>query len=386
MESRESLLATVDRLLSAPVFSHESKAKCDALLALADARDPHRQELRRARLTQLEMDGGERTERTLATDTAHQGFVMALRHGVQVLPQQTRALSVGSDPGGGYVAPHVWAKSLYKHMAAYDAIFDENVITLETTATGASFSQPILHDENSTSYEIAENDAYTEANDLVFDTLALGKAKTFRTDMVRCSNALIQDSAYPIDQMLAQALGLRLARGVGRYCVGVLKAAAVVGKQGASGQTDSVVYEDLIDLLAAINPAYLSSPKAAWMMNFKTLQAIQKLKDSSGRPMKEVQRTAAGAWEVLGFPVRICPSFDDLGAGSPATGHLPIAVGDFGAFHIRVVADGVRVLVKRERFAEYDESAFLGFWRGNAGLAVASGASCPVQFYKNAVS
>ena len=375
-----------DRILSQPNFTREDKSKVDGLLALADARDPSRMLLRRAKLANDEASLGIRTEASLATDEAHRGFVLALRHGAKVLPDQTRALSVGVDGSGGYTAPFVFAKKLYSHMAQYDALFDPDVTTQETTATGGSFSQPILHDETSTAVQVAENQPYTEADDLVFGNLLLGKALTFRTDMVRVSNELAQDSAYPIDDVLAKALGLRPSRGVGKYCATVLKAAAVVGKTGAAGQTSSVIYEDLIDLQTAVNPAYLTSPKAAWAMNFKTLQYIAKLKDSMNRPLKLVRRNTAGSWEMLDFPVRICPSFDDLGPGSPATGNLPIAFGDLGSFHVRVVTDGIRVMVKRERFIEYDETAFLGFWRGNAGLAVASGASCPVQFYQNAAS
>jgi len=385
MPSRESYLAQADQILNQKTFGKEDSSKVQNLLLMADQRDPVRMKLRRAALLEDELELGIRSPEARASGEVYERFMQTLRYGVDALSGSKRALSLSVDSAGGFTVPFVFAQNLYSHMAAYDALFSPDVVTFEETATGGSFSQPILHDELSTAHQIVENQIYPENDDLVFGDLVLGKALTFRSDMVRVSNELVQDSKYPVDAVLAQALGLRLSRGVGTYLAGVLKAAAVIGKVGASGQTASIVYEDLIDLSAAVNPAYLSSPKAAWAMNYRTLQYIQKLKDSVGRPMKLVQRIA-GAWEMLGFPVRICPSFDDLGVGSPAVGNLPIAFGDLGSFHVRVVTDGIRVLAKRERYAENFQTAFLGFWRGNAGLAIASGASSPIQFYQNSSS
>src|ERR1039458_6367310 len=169
VETRQSLLAQADSILSRPNFSREDKSKVDGLLALSEQLDPHRMELRRARLTQLEMDGGERTERTRARDEVHQAFMTALRHGAGILPDEVRAQSVGTDSAGGYLSSAKFSDSLYANMAVFDRLFDPAVTDVQDTDTGAAFTWPVIDNSTASATVIAENGTFNEAADAVFD-------------------------------------------------------------------------------------------------------------------------------------------------------------------------------------------------------------------------
>jgi HK97 family phage major capsid protein len=388
MESRESLLATVDRLLSAPVFSHESKAKCDALLALAEARDPHKMELRRARLTQLEMDGGERTERTRARDEVHQNFMLALRSGAGILPDEVRAMGVGTD-GGGYLASSKFSNSLYANMAAYDRLLDPSVADVQSTDTGGAFSWPIIDDSTASATVVAENGTFNEAADAIFDApLLLAKAQTWRADLIRVSLELLQDSKFRLDDVLSASFAIRLARGAGSSFMQTLLAEAIIGKQAASGQTSSIIYEDIADMVSSVDEVYRQSPKCGWMCRQSTLDAIAKLKDSSGRPLGliEIQYGLNRTPFMWNYPIYVSPSVPVLGPGSPAVGNKCLLFGDFNAWKVRFVADSLRVRRLNERYAEFFQVGFTATLRANAGLGKASSAASPIVYFQTAAS
>jgi HK97 family phage major capsid protein len=387
MESRESLLATADRLLSAPVFSHESKARVDSLLALADAQDPHRMELRRAKLVQHELDAGFRTEGTRATDQTYQHFMTALRHGAVMLPDEVRAQSVGIDSAGGYAAPAKFSDSLYANMAAFDRLFDPAVVDIQDTDTGGAFTWPVIDNSTASATVIAENMAFNEAEDAVFDApLLLAKAQTWRADLIRVSIELMQDSKFRLDDVLSAAFAIRLARGVGASFMGTLLSEATIGKAAAGGQTSSIIFEDIVDMVGSVNEVYRQSPKCGWMCRQTTVDVIAKLKDSNGRPLGLIEYSLRRVPYLWGYPIYVSPSVPALGPGSPAAGNKALLFGDFGAWKVRRVADSLRVRRLAERYAEYGQIAFCATLRANGALGKASSASSPITFFQNAAS
>jgi HK97 family phage major capsid protein len=88
---------------------------------------------------------------------------------------------------------------------------------------------------------------------------------------------------------------------------------ATVTQAGAS-----IAYDDIVNMTAALPPAYWSLPGNAWMMAPSTIQAIRKLKGSSGgAPMfVEVGDDDGGAVAYMfGFPVIPNANMDAVGAG-----------------------------------------------------------------------
>src|SRR5664280_1770157 len=216
MESRQSLLAQADNILSRPNFTREDKSKVDGILSLCEALDPHRMELRRARMTQIELDAGLRTEGTRARDEVYQHFMVALRYGAAMLPDEVRALSIGLDSAGGYAAPAKFSDSLYAAMAIFDRLFDPSVTDIQDTSTGAPFTWPTVDNSTASAVAIAENMLFNEGEDAVFDApMLLAKALTWRADLIRVSIEDLQDSKFRLDDVLSAAFAVRLARGIG---------------------------------------------------------------------------------------------------------------------------------------------------------------------------
>jgi HK97 family phage major capsid protein len=390
MESRQSLLAQADAILSRPNFTREDKSKVDGILSLCEALDPHRQELRRARMTQIELDAGLRTEGTRARDEIHQAFMTALRYGAGMLPDEVRAMGVGTDGAGGYLSSSKFSNSLYANMAVFDRLLDPAVVDIQTTDTGGAFSWPIIDNSSASATIIPENGIFNEAADAIFDApIFMAKAQTWRADLIRVSLELLQDSRFRLDDVLSTSFGIRLGRGVGSSFMQTLLSEATLGKAAAAGQTSSIVYEDIVDVVSSVDEVYRQSPKCGWMCRQSTLDAIQKLKDSSGRPLGLIEYGLNGLNRVpylSGYPVYISPSVPVLGPGSPAVGNKCLLCGDFNAWKIRFVADSLRVRRLNERFAEYGQCGFTATLRANAGLGRASTAASPIVYFETAAS
>ena len=389
METRQSLLAQADAILSRPNFSREDKSKVDGILSLCEALDPHRQELRRARMTQIELDAGLRTEGTRARDEVHQAFMMALRAGAGMLPDEVRAQSIGTDSAGGFSASAKFSDSLYSNMAVFDRLFDPAVVDIQNSSTGAPFTWPVIDNSTASATVIGENMTFNEAEDAVFDApLLLAKAQTWRADLIRVSIELLQDSRFRLDDVLSASFAIRLARGVGASFMASLLSEATIGNQAASGQTSSIIYEDIADMVSSVDEVYRQSPKCGWMCRQSTLDAIARLKDSSGRPLGliEVQYGLNRTPYMWNYPIYVSPSVPVLGPGSPAMGNKCLLFGDFGSWKVRYVFDSLRVRRLEERYAEFGQVAFTATLRANAALGKASTADSPIKYFLTAAS
>jgi HK97 family phage major capsid protein len=107
-----------------------------------------------------------------------------------------------------------------------------------------------------------------------------------------------------------------------------------------------VTYDEIIDLVHSVDPAYRQSPKVRFMFNDLTLGALRKLKDGDGRyiwTQGDVQKGVPGS--ILGYRYSINQAMDGLTAAKKA-----MLFGDFGKYFVRKVG-GIVMFVARERFA-----------------------------------
>lgn len=386
MPSRESYLAQADRILNQKTFTKEDSSKVQSLLLMADQLDPGRMQLRRAALLQTELDEGIRNSETRATGEVHARFMAALRFGADAIPDEKRAQSVGIDSAGGFLSPAKFSDSLYANMAVFDRLFDPTVVDIQETDTGGAFTWPVIDNSTASATIIAENMTFNEAADAVFDApLLFAKAQTWRADLIRVSIELVQDSKFRLDDVLSAAFAIRLARGVGASFMATLLSEATVGKAAAGGQTSTILYEDIEDMISSINEIYRQSPKCGWMCRQATVDAIARLKDSAGRPLGLIEYSLRRVPYLWGYPVYISPSVPAIGtSGSPLVGNKSLLFGDFNAWKVRRVADSLRVRRLGERYAERGQVAFTSTVRANGALGKASGADSPIKVFQNA--
>ena len=273
-----------------------------------------------------------------------------LRQGVTNV--EARIQTAGTNSAGGYTVPTELANFIDTAMAAYGPMYTDDVCTTLNTSTGATFNIPTVNDTAVTAVAHTEGAALTDdaGKDVTFGQATLG-AYAFDTEWVKWSYELAQDSIFNMEPILGTLLGERLGRiansklttGSGSSDVQGIVTGSSLGITAAA--TDAVTADEIINLLHSVDPAYRSSPKAAFMFNDSTLSAIRKLKDGNGNYLWSMGNYQAGvAGSILGYNYYVNQAMDSLAAAKKM-----MIFGDMSKFYVRKVGAPV-VTVVRERF------------------------------------
>lgn len=285
----------------------------------------------------------------------------ALRTGF-VDGRELRAQGVATGAAGGYTVPAPFRAKLIEAQKAVGSVRD--VAEVITTETGATLPWPTNDDTANVGAILAENSQVTE-QDVTIGTNDVG-AYMYTSKLVRVSLQLLNDSAFNLESWLAGVLGRRIGRaqnahfttGTGTAQPEGIATNATIGKTGGTGQTTSVTYDDLIDLIHSVDPAYRSSGRAQFMLNDATLAAARKLKDGQQRPLWEPSVQVGVPDGLLGYRYVVNQDMPVMAANARS-----ILFGDFFAgYLIRDVQD-VQMLRLAERYADYLQVGFLAFAR-----------------------
>jgi HK97 family phage major capsid protein len=290
-----------------------------------------------------------------------------------------RAMGAGIDTAGGFTVPDEFRNIMTETMKAFGGLL--GLADVITTSTGADLKWPTNDDTGNEGEILGENQPAGE-QDLNLGGKTL-KAHIFSSKQVKLSMALLQDSAFSLESWVPKKLGERIGRRSARaWTTGTgvdqpegLTVAGAVGKQGASGQTTSVIYDDLIDLEHSVDSAYRAG--ARYLMNDATLKVIRKLKDTQGRPLWVPVPAPGFPSTINGFEYSL-----DNSMPVPAASAKTIAFGDFKAGYVIRQVQAVQTLRLVERYAEYLQVAFLGFARMDGGIQDSSA----IRLYQHAAS
>lgn len=287
----------------------------------------------------------------------------ALRTGF-VDRKELRAQGVATGAAGGYLVPAPFRAKMVEAMKFFGAMRD--VAEVITTETGATLPWPTNDDTANVGAILAENTQVTE-QDVTLGQQDVG-AYMYTSKLVRVSLQLLNDNAFDMESWLARKLGERIGRaqnahfttGTGTSQPEGVQTNATVGKTGATGQVATVTYDDLIDLIHSVDPAYRLGGRAGWMLHDTTLSAARKLKDSQQRPLWEPSVQAGVPDALLGYRYTVNQDMPVMAANAKA-----ILFGDFYAgYLIRDVQD-VQLLRLAERYADYLQVGFLAFARSD---------------------
>lgn len=275
----------------------------------------------------------------------------ALRAGVA--PKEARAQTAGSPSAGGYTVPTELSDQIIISMKAWGPMYDEDICTVIATSGGNPIDIPTVDDTSVPVAKHTEAGAVTDdgGSDATFGKKTLN-AFAYDTEWVKFSWELAQDSIFNFETLLGGLLGQRLGRranteltvGDGDGDPNGIVTASTLGKTTAAAAALS--YDEVIDLVHSVDPAYRSSPKARFMFNDKTLNVLRKLKDGEGRyiwTQGDVQSGVPGT--ILGYRYSINQAMEDVAAGKKS-----MIFGDFGKYFVRKVG-GIVMFVARERFA-----------------------------------
>jgi HK97 family phage major capsid protein len=284
--------------------------------------------------------------------------------------EQTRAALTGAQSTtttGGYTVADAAMQALEVALLAYGGI--RQVARIVRTSTGGPLPFPTTNDTAQKGRLLGENTTTTET-EMTFGQLVIDAYK-YSSDYILASVEFLQDSSIDVSSFIGEALGTRIARlqsdhfttGTGSSQPrGIVVGAA----SGVTGVADPPTYDNFVDLVHSIDPAYRGNSR--FMMNDATLKTIKKIKvlqysgDTTGMPLWAPGLTSAQPDTILGYPFVINQSM-----ASPGSTAKKVLFGDFSKYIIRDVRD-VTLLRLDERFAELHQVAFLAFARSDGDL------------------
>jgi HK97 family phage major capsid protein len=292
---------------------------------------------------------------------------------------EARALSL-TGSAGGYTVPQGFQRTLEEALLTFGAM-RENATVLRTDS-GSDLPFPTVNDTSNKGAILAENTAASE-QDVAWGQVIFNAFK-YSSKLVKVSVELLADSAFNLEEYLGRALGERIGRitndhfttGDGSSKPNGIVTASTAGKTGANGQTTSVTYADLVDLMHSVDPAYRSN--AVWMLHDTTLKAIKKLVDSQGRPLWSAGLASADPDTILGHRFVVNQSMPVMAASAKS-----ILFGDVSRYLIRDVSD-IQLVRLNERYGELHQVGFLAFSRHDGDLLDAG--TNPVKHYANSAS
>ena len=277
----------------------------------------------------------------------------ALRAGVE-RGAEFRAQTVGTNSAGGYTVPTELQNILIQTMAVWGPMYDEDICTSITTASGNVLPMPTVDDTGVAAVAHTEGVALTDdaGSDVTFGQKQL-EAYAYDTEFVKWSMELAADSIFNVESLLGSLLGERLGRianaqltvGTGSSQPNGIVTAAGSGKVAAS--TSAITADEILDLVHSVDPAYRVSPKARAMFNDSTLLALRKLKDGDGNYLLTEAPDGSGRLRVgaVSVPYSINQAMLVLGGVSRRV----MVFGDFSKYFVRKVGSPV-LGVMRERF------------------------------------
>jgi len=283
---------------------------------------------------------------------------------------EARAQGITDSTAGGYLVPEGFQNELVVSMKAYGPMLDPGVTREIATTSGNLIPWPSMDDTANQGRRLTEN---TQVNTA---TLAFGVHQLFAfkytTDVVLVGNELLQDAGVDPEQIIRDAMAIRMGRVVNNDLTvgtgasmptGIAYAAALNPNNYSSASGTAIAFDDMIETEHSLDPDYRKLPGVRWQMHDTTLKALRKLKDGDGQYIWQPASVIAKApATILGYDYLINQAMQQIGAGN-----IPVLFGDHQRYVVRRVKEFmIRRLV--ERYADYDQVGFIGFARYDGAL------------------
>ena len=265
---------------------------------------------------------------------------------------EVKALSVGSNPDGGYLVPAEVETEIGRRLAAISPI--RSIAGIREISANV-YKKPFMTAGPATGW-VGETAARPQTTSPTLAELTFPAMEIYA--MPAATATLLEDAAVNVDQWIASEVELTFAEQEGTAFVtgdgdakpkGFLDyetidndawewakighvLTGVAGDFAAADPSDN-----LVDLVYALKAGYRQN--GAFVMNRKTQAAIRKFKDSSGGYLWQPPAQAGGRASLMTFPLVEAEDMPDIAADS-----LSVAFGDFRRGYLIVDRQGVRVL------------------------------------------
>ncbi|WP_199087597.1 phage major capsid protein [Bosea sp. ASV33] len=265
---------------------------------------------------------------------------------------ESKALSAGSGPDGGYLAPATVEGEILRRLANVSPI--RSLATVRTISSGTY--KKAFSTTGPASGWVAETAARPQGSSPTLAELSFPAMELYA--MPAATQTLLDDAIVDIDQWIAEEVesafaeqegaafvtgdGIDKPKGFLAYPtvaeaswswgnIGVLNT-GVAGAFPASNPSDV-----LVDLVYALKAGYRQN--ASFVMNRKTQAAVRKFKDSTGNYLWQPPASAGAPATLLGFPLVEAEDMPNI-----ANNAVSIAFGDFRRGYLVVDRAGVRIL------------------------------------------
>lgn len=265
---------------------------------------------------------------------------------------ESKALSAGSGPDGGYLVPVPAEREILLRMANYSPI---RTIASVRQISGAQLRKAFSFNGPASGW-VAEADprpqsATQQIADMHFPAFELYA-------MPAATQTLLDDSVVDIEQWIGEEIALAFATQEGTAFVNgtgtnqpqgfmtvpnVPQASWAWGSLGyqvtgvAAGWPATNPSDVVIDMIYALKAGYRQ--KARFVMNRRTLSQVRTFKTTTGEYLWAPPSVIGGATTLMNFPMTEAEDMPDVAANS-----LSIAFGDFERGYLIVDRLGIRVL------------------------------------------
>ncbi len=293
---------------------------------------------------------------------------------------EQRTYSGLSDAANGVLVPVGFQRELEARLLAFGQM--RQACRVISTAAGNPLPWPTMDDTANAGTWLAEAAPVNQTNP-TYSNVQLG-ASMLSSDMVLISVQLLQDSAFNMEQELAQAFGTRLGRGLNKaYTVGdgsvipitgLLTALTAVGGRSVTAVGSSandggsetggttIGTDDFSNLIAGLDVAYRQDPSCAFMAHQSTFDTVRKLKDKYGRPVWEVSLAQGEPDKIYGYKYFYNNALPTIAVNAKTV--------IFGAFHKYIIRDvlGMTLVRYNELFMQNHQIGFEAFLRSDGKL------------------
>jgi HK97 family phage major capsid protein len=265
---------------------------------------------------------------------------------------ETKALSAGSNPDGGYTVPVEIEATIGRRLTEISPI---RGLASVREISGNVYRKPIMVAAAAAGW-VGETAARPQTDSPVLDALSFPAMELYAQPAATAT--LLEDSAVNIDEWLAAEVQETFAAQEGMAFVtgdGVNKPRGFLGyptvaqsswswgsigyvATGAAGAfAASNPSDSLIDLIYAVKAGYRQN--GVFVMNRKTQSEVRKFKDTGGNYLWQPPAVANGNATLMTFPVIDAEDMPNIAANS-----YSIAFGDFRRGYLVVDRAGVQVL------------------------------------------
>ena len=323
------------------------------------------------------------------TTTLHDAVALYLRKGMNLSAQELamvhNAMSTTTGSEGGFTVPTEIATMVIDALKTFGGM--RSVANIIRSSAGNDWQYP-ASDGTSETGEIVGQNAAATTGEITFTQVPLVTYK-YSSKKIALPWELVQDSVIDIVAFVVNRLATRLGRitnthftvGTGSSQPFGIVARATSGKVGTTGQTTTVIYDDLVDLEHSVDPAYRG--RAQYMMNDASVKVLRKIKDSQNRPIF-VPGYEAGAVVNGGAPDTLMGRniIVNQDMAVMAANAKSIICGDFSLYTIRDVMSAEVRRFDDSAFALNGQVGFCGWQRCGGNLLDTAG----VKFYQNSAT